>query len=169
MELPVLVPQVICDGIPIGTYEDIVDLEDDGDLGQLYTHARVCSAICGCCFIRCCTITVYVCVDYILSRQACPNCLCDRAATAGHCNKCGACYIDLISLQYLSAEEILHLIERSEVFATRIKQPTPEDWERRRRNLGLRKHNEDIATWFEKSQVDIFGKPSIGFCVQFED
>lgn len=34
VSLPILVPQVLIDGVPVGTYEDLIDLEDDADLGE---------------------------------------------------------------------------------------------------------------------------------------
>lgn len=115
--------------------------------------------------------------DYILAREACPNCLHNRSKTAGLCAACGAVFVDLLSTKYVTPREIKVLIRRSEYAASRIKAPTPFDWERRRKQLGismiqllyvlrcvvcvltlvfthvgLRRLSEDASIWYDSSK-----------------
>lgn len=137
-EIDCLVPQVLVDGVPLGTFEEIMTMEDENDL------------------------------DYILAREACPNCLYDRHPDAGHCGVCGAVYHDLISTKYLSPDSIKILLKRNEINAARIKAPTPRDFERRRRQLGFARLGEDLSTWFDPMKMKLFGAPSVGFTVDFD-
>ncbi|EZG87282.1 hypothetical protein GNI_007380 [Gregarina niphandrodes] len=135
--LPIVVPQVLIDGVPVGPIDEIMSLEDENDL------------------------------DYILAQAACPNCLVNRRASAGHCSRCSALFRNLISLKYLTPPEIKLLLTRSEKNAYHIKAPTPYDWEKRRRQLGIRSGNEDASTWFKPDCLAKYGHPSPGFCVDF--
>eukprot|EP01053_Blabericola_migrator_P000122 Blabericola_migrator_1__121@NODE_102_length_14292_cov_312_776380_g90_i0_p3_GENE_NODE_102_length_14292_cov_312_776380_g90_i0NODE_102_length_14292_cov_312_776380_g90_i0_p3_ORF_typecomplete_len600_score85_18SH3BGR/PF04908_15/0_0012FUSC/PF04632_12/0_12DZR/PF12773_7/8_1e03DZR/PF12773_7/3_3e03DZR/PF12773_7/0_11SMC_ScpA/PF02616_14/1_NODE_102_length_14292_cov_312_776380_g90_i01154813347 len=133
------VPQIIVDGVPVGTFEEVMTMEDEGDL------------------------------DYILAREACPNCLYDRHPDAGHCGVCGAVFHDLISTKYLPPEAIKVLLKRNEINAARIKAPTPRDFERRRRQLGFARLGEDLTTWLDPEKMKLFGAPSVGFIVDFDE
>eukprot|EP01055_Gregarina_sp_Pseudo9_P000074 Gregarina_sp_Pseudo_9__73@NODE_104_length_4259_cov_13_977014_g96_i0_p2_GENE_NODE_104_length_4259_cov_13_977014_g96_i0NODE_104_length_4259_cov_13_977014_g96_i0_p2_ORF_typecomplete_len453_score115_24SH3BGR/PF04908_15/0_0078DZR/PF12773_7/2_4e03DZR/PF12773_7/0_14_NODE_104_length_4259_cov_13_977014_g96_i027314089 len=137
-ELDCLVPQVLVDGVPLGTFEEIMTMEDENDL------------------------------DYVLAREACPNCLYDRHPDSGHCGVCGAVFHDLISTKFLSPDSIRILLKRNEINSAHIKAPTPRDFERRRRQLGFARLGEDLTTWFDPQKMKLFGAPSVGFTVEFD-
>eukprot|EP00914_Ancora_sagittata_P034469 GHVO01069617.1.p1 GENE.GHVO01069617.1~~GHVO01069617.1.p1 ORF type:complete len:259 (-),score=65.09 GHVO01069617.1:74-850(-) len=87
-KVDLIIPQILIDGVPVGAMEDLQTLEDDNDL------------------------------DYILSRESCPNCLHPRPPHAPSCPTCHVRFIELIVPERIGAStaRTLGLKNQSNVF-----------------------------------------------------
>lgn len=73
----ILIPQVLIDGVSIGGWSDLQDLEEDGDL------------------------------DWILARALCPNCLVEKSPNAESCATCGVLFQELIPIEAVEQKLVL--------------------------------------------------------------
>eukprot|EP01071_Lankesteria_metandrocarpae_P003245 Lankesteria_metandrocarpae@DN2843_c0_g1_i1.p1 len=90
-----LVPQLLVDGVPVGGWLDLQNLEDDNDL------------------------------DYLLAREACPNCLMPRYKNqySGNCRYCRVSWRELVSQKYVLPREVEILMSRNVYNASRVCAP----------------------------------------------
>ncbi|ORM41339.1 uncharacterized protein BXIN_0785 [Babesia sp. Xinjiang] len=77
----VTLPQLIVDGVSVGSTKEIQDLEDDGDL------------------------------DYIIARMICPKCSATKPQDALQCPHCNAQYRMLIPMDYRDGVDIQRLCQ----------------------------------------------------------
>nr|BAN65963.1 hypothetical protein [Babesia bovis] len=77
----IVLPQLIIDGISIGSTKDIQDLEDDGDL------------------------------DYILARMTCPQCFAEKGQDAVQCPQCKTQYRMKINPEYVDGVDVQRICQ----------------------------------------------------------
>lgn len=77
----IIIPQVLVDGVVVGSETTLQDLEEDGDL------------------------------DWIFSRAACPNCLREKSLSALECEACGVVFRNLIPPHYITEGHVLQMLQ----------------------------------------------------------
>ncbi|GFE55526.1 theoredoxin domain containing protein [Babesia ovis] len=77
----VILPQLLVDGVSVGSAREIQDLEDDGDL------------------------------DYIIARMVCPNCLEEKSQDALQCAHCNVSYQMHVPTDYVDGVDIQRICQ----------------------------------------------------------
>ncbi|KEG00945.1 conserved Plasmodium protein, unknown function [Plasmodium vinckei vinckei] len=80
-EKGIILPQILIDGVAIGSDIMLQNLEDEGHL------------------------------DYIISRLKCPNCLAEKSNTDISCPKCQYDYVSLISDEMINGKEVIRMLQ----------------------------------------------------------
>ncbi|ETB58582.1 hypothetical protein YYC_03764 [Plasmodium yoelii 17X] len=80
-EKGIILPQILIDGVSIGSDVILQNLEDEGNL------------------------------DYIVSRLKCPNCLAEKSNTDISCPQCQYDYVSLISEEMINGKEVIRMLQ----------------------------------------------------------
>ncbi|KAH0482545.1 MAG: hypothetical protein KVP17_003685 [Porospora cf. gigantea B] len=105
-------PQVLVDGVPVGTFADLETLHQENDL------------------------------SYVLRRAACPHCLMERTDTAKFCPACGVTFYEIVSLKSLDIPQLVAFCRANNNNPGKVTTPHVVQLMAYRFRLGIENYNE---------------------------
>ena len=105
-------PQVLVDGVPVGTFADLETLYEENDL------------------------------SYVLRRMACPHCLMQRTDKAKFCPACGVTFNEIVSLKRLDIPQLVAFCRANNNNPGKVTTPHMVQLMAYRYRLGIENYNE---------------------------